>query len=130
MRKTLAIVCAVACAFGACGCVPIFWAAAGGVGVFAASKDTLQGEFDISYDRLWDSSLTVMKYRGTVTNQAVEQGSIEGLDGKTKVWIKLERVTPATTRLRVSARRYKMPNLEVAQQVYTKIIEQVKPVQQ
>ena len=130
MRKILAVLCAVACAFGACGCVAVFWAAAGGVGVFAASKDTLQGEFDISYDRLWDSSLTVMKYRGAVTNQAVEQGTIEGLDGKTKVWIKLERVTQATTRLRVSARRYKMPNLEVAQQVYTKIIEQVKPVQQ
>jgi len=110
------------------GCGPLLLGAAlGGVGVYAASKDTIAGETDLPFDRVWDSALTAMKYRGSVAKQDFDQGTIEGSEGKTKVLIKLEHLTAATTRLTVSARQYKMPNLEAAQQIYTKILEEAKP---
>ena len=130
MRKLLVLACVAACAFSTGGCVLLIGAAAGGVGVYAASKDTIQGETDISSERLWDSAMMVIKYRGTITQQKVDQGSIEALDGKTRIWVQVDRITQATSRLKVAARSYKMPNLDVAQSIYTKIIEQARPSQQ
>lgn len=129
MRKVLMALAILSLLIINTGCVPIWmWAAAaGGTGVYAASKDTIQGESDISYESLWDSAMEVSKMRGTIHNQDFDKGSIEMSEGKaTKTWIRLEKVTASTSRLKVSSRKYKMPNLELAQQVYTKILDQAK----
>lgn len=109
------------------GCVPLICAAAGGAGVYAASKDTIQGETDVAYEDLWSSALVVARVRGTVQKQDFNQGKIEAIEGKSvRIWVTLEKLTQSTTRLKVASRKYKMPNLELAQTVYTKIIDQAK----
>lgn len=109
------------------GCVPLVFVAVGGAGAYIVSKDTIQGETDIAYETLWESAIMVSKYRGSIQKQLFDKGTIEMMEGKAKVWITLERLTQSTTRLRVASRRYKMPNLELAQLIYTKIIDQAKP---
>lgn len=110
-----------------CGCAPlIIGAAAGGLGAYAISKDTVQGETDKGYEALWDSALTVAKVYGLVQKEDAATGCIELGVQSSKVWIKLFRLTEATTRLKVSARKYRLPNLELAQDIYTKIITGVK----
>jgi len=111
---------------GLSGCVPVFLMAVGGVGVYSISKDTIQGDTDTSYEELWDSALKVARIRGTVKEEDFNRGYIE-IDAKpNKIWIQFVRVTVAATKIKVSARKYKLPNIDLAQEVFIKIIEEAK----
>jgi hypothetical protein len=109
------------------GCAPlIIGAAVGAVGGYAVSKDTIQGETDRTYDALWNSALMVSRIRGTVKLEDYSKGYIE-LDIKpSKVWIRLIKLTQATTRIRVSARKYHLPDFGLAQDIYVKIMDEAK----
>ena len=109
------------------GCAPlIIGAAVGAVGGYAVSKDTVQGETDKPFDAFWNSALMVSRIRGVVKLEDYEKGYIELEVKPSKVWIRLIRLTQAATRIRVSARKYHLPDLELAQDIYVKIMEQVK----
>jgi len=111
---------------GLSGCVPVFLMAVGGVGVYAASKDTIQGDTDTPYETLWDAAMKVARIRGTILQEDLNRGYIE-VDAKpNKIWIRFERVTAAATKIRVSARKYKLPNIDLAQEVFIKIVEESK----
>lgn len=110
------------------GCAPlIVGAAVGGAGMYAASKDSMQGETDRQYDRIWDASVKVAGIVGKIKKMDASAGTIE-LDTleSSQVWIKLTKLTRATTRLRVSARKFKLPNLTLAQDIYLKIITELQ----
>ncbi|PIQ91120.1 MAG: hypothetical protein COV71_01030 [Candidatus Omnitrophica bacterium CG11_big_fil_rev_8_21_14_0_20_41_12] len=110
-----------------CGCAPlIIGAAAGGLGAYAISKDTVQGDTDKGYNGLWDSALNVSRAYGLIQQENASTGSIELGAKSSKVWIKLFRLTEATTRLKVSARKYHFPNMELAQDIFVKIITGAK----
>ncbi|MDD5108424.1 MAG: DUF3568 family protein [Candidatus Omnitrophica bacterium] len=110
-----------------CGCAPlIIGAAAGGLGAYAVSRDTVQGDTDKNYEALWDSALNVARARGLIQQEDTNTGYIELGAESSKVWIKLVRLTQATTRLKVSARKYHFPNMELAQDIFVKIMTGVK----
>jgi hypothetical protein len=113
----------------ACGCWAAPWivgAAAGGTGMYAASKDTIQADTDTPYEALWDAAIKVARIRGTIKQEDVNRGYIE-MDAKpNKIWINFARLTAATTRVKVSARKYKFPNIDLAQEIYSKIVEEAK----
>lgn len=109
------------------GCIPlIVGGAVGAVGGYAVSRDTIQGETDIAYDALWNAALSVSRIMGTIRSENISGGEIQVDIGKTKTWIRLIRVTQATTRLRVSCRKFHLPNLDLAQEIYIKIIGEAK----
>jgi len=109
------------------GCAPlIIGGAVGAVGGYAVSKDTIQGETDRSYDSLWEAALNVSKIRGEVKYEDKTKGYIELEAESSKVYIRLIRLTQATTRVRISARKYHFPNMSLAQDLYVKILEQAK----
>ena len=111
---------------GLSGCVPVLLMAVGGGVVYTASKDTIQGDTDTSYEVLWDSAMKVARIRGTILQENFNRGYIE-VDAKpNKIWIQFIRVTTAATKIRVSARKYKLPNIDLAQDVFVKIIEEAK----
>jgi hypothetical protein len=126
MRKLLGVIALFSCVLVSAGCWPLFLVGAGGAGVYATSKDIIQGDTDVSFESVWDAAMTVSKVRGAIKKQDFDKGSIEVLEGKARVWITIEKLTQATTHLRVASRKYKMPNLELAQIYYTKIIDQAK----
>lgn len=125
MKKLLALFVLIPfLVIGLVGCVPVFLMAVGGVGVYAVSKDTIQGDTDTSYEALWDSALKVARIRGTIVQEDFNRGYIE-IDAKpNKIWIQFVRVTSAATKIRVSARKYKLPNIDLAQEVFVKIVEE------
>ena len=109
------------------GCAPlIIGAAAGGLGAYAVSRDTMQAETDKSYDSLWSAALTVSKIRGTVKQEDRTSGYIELEADSGRAWIRLIRLTRTTTRLKVSARKYHLPNMTLAQEIFVKIMEEAK----
>lgn len=109
------------------GCVPlIIGAAAGALGARAVSKDTIQGETDRPYDLLWDAALIVSRVRGTIKTEDRLQGCIELTVGVSKVYIRLIKLTQTTVRLRVSARKYRLSDLSLAEDIFIKIMEQAR----
>jgi len=111
----------------ALGCAPlIVGAAVGGLGGYAISKDTIQGETDKSYESLWSASLTISRMRGIITQENNASGTIELETQGSRVWIRLVRLTRLTTRLRVAARKYHLPNLELAQDLFVRIMEEAR----
>jgi hypothetical protein len=113
---------------GIAGCAPLFLMTVGGVGVYAISKDTIQGDTDTQYETLWDAAMKVARIRGTILQEDFNRGYIQ-IDAKpNNIKIQFVRITAATTKLRVSARKYKkvLPNIEIAQDVFIKIIEESK----
>lgn len=111
----------------ACGCLPLMLGgAAGALGAHAISKDTIQGETDKSYDSVWNTALIVSKIRGAIKQEDYTRGYIELDADSSKVWIRVIRLTRATVRLRISSRKYHLPNLALAQDVFIKIMEEAK----
>jgi hypothetical protein len=110
-----------------CGCAPlIIGAAAGGLGAYAISKDTVQGDSDKDFDLLWESAINVSRQYGIIQQENISTGYIELTVDSSKVWIRLVRLTRATTRVRISARKFHFPNMELAQDLFVKIITGVK----
>jgi len=123
MKKFLSLGLALILLVSICGCAPlIIGAAAGGLGAYAVSKDTVQGNTDKSYEALWGSARSVAGSYGIIQEENSGTGYIELGAQSTKVWIKLVRLTQSTTRLKVSARKYHFPNIELAQDIFVKII--------
>ncbi|TRZ96281.1 hypothetical protein D4R78_01375 [bacterium] len=111
--------------FSIYGCAPLLLGmAVGGVGIYSVSKDTAQGDADKSFDSLWRSALTVSKIRGKIKQENYSQGYIELETGSNRAWIKIIRLTRVTNRLKISARKYHLPNLKFAQELFMKILEE------
>ena len=112
---------------GISGCAPlIIGSAVGALGGYAISRDIVQGETDIEYDRLWNAVVTVARIKGTIKSEDYTRGCLTAEAESSKVWVRLIRLTKATTRLRVSARKYHLPNLRLAEDLFVKIMEQAK----
>ena len=113
--------------FNLTGCLPlIIGGAAGALGAYAVSKDTIEGDTDKPYDSLWNSAEAVSRLRGTIKQEDSQKGYIELEASRSNVLIRLMRLTYNTTRIRVSARKYRFPNIELAQDIYVKIMEGVQ----
>jgi len=109
------------------GCLPlVLGGAAGALGAYAVTKDTIQGETDKPYDNLWNAAVTVSRIRGTIKNEDSLKGTIELEVESGHIWISLTRLTRATTRLKIAARKYHLPDLGLAQEIFVKIMEEVK----
>ena len=109
------------------GCVPlIVGGAVGALGGYAISRDTIQAETDKPYEDLWGSALTISRSRGTIIEENPSGGYLELKIDASRVWIRLIRLTRATTRLRVSARKHRFPNLSLAQDLFVRITEGVE----
>lgn len=107
------------------GCIPVL-VGAGALGGYAVSKDTIQGETDVPYDDLWDSALRISRIRGTIKQEDVTEGYIKVAVESGLVWIRLLKLTQATSRLKVSARKWHFPNIALAQDLYLKIIQEAQ----
>jgi len=109
------------------GCAPlIIGAAAGGLGAYAISRDTVQGDSDKSYEALWESAVNVAGTRGMIQQENASSGYIELSAESSKVWIRFIRLTQATTRIKISARKFHFPNIGLAQDLFIKIITGAK----
>ena len=109
------------------GCAPLLLGmAVGGVGIYAVGKDTVQGETDKVFDALWVAALAVSRIRGEIKQENYSQGYIELKAESNYVWISLLRLTRTTNRLKVSARKYHLPNQGLARELFIKILEEVR----
>ncbi len=127
MKKYISIILLPFILVSVTGCAPlIIGAAAGGLGAYAISRDTVQGDSDKSYDALWESAVSVAGMRGIIQQENANTGYIELSAESSKVWIRLIRLTQATTRIKISARKFHFPNIGLAQDIFVKIITEAR----
>lgn len=110
------------------GCAFLWGVGVGTVGGYMVSCDTIQGEIDKSFEEVWNAALKVSRILGSVRSKSKDLTSANmrvNID-KSVVDIKLYQLTKDTIRLKVSARRYLMPHLSLAQKVFFKIIQEAK----
>lgn len=108
------------------GCWFLIGGAVGAAGAYVISKDTVQGVTDKPYDKLWSAAVKIARVRGTVNEEDRQSGFIDLEADSSRIIIKLVRLTSASTRLRVKARKYHLPNLDLAQDLYVRILEEAK----
>ncbi len=107
------------------GCIPLLiGGAAGALGGYAISSDTVQGETDKPLESVWAAAAEVGNSRGVIKEQDEIRGYMNVEIDSSKVWIRVIKLTQATTRLKISARKHHLPNLRLAQDLFVKIVEQ------
>lgn len=114
----------LALAFSGCAAVLVGAGVAGG---YAISKDSVKDHFDISKDRVFKTSLSVAKDMGQVTLEDSKNGLIKAQAKEVDITITVKQLTKKTVELKVKGRnKFKMPAVDVAQEVYTKIVEKLE----
>jgi hypothetical protein len=124
IRNRLLVFLLVCCLFSS-GCIFVI-AGVAALGGYAVSKDTIQGETDKTFVNVWNSSVDVLNIMGTVYSEYKSKGQIEAKIDASDVKVQIEEITSRTTRLRISARKYLLPDIGLAQRLYIKIIESAK----
>ena len=108
------------------GCIYIAAGTVGAVGGYAVSNDTMEGITERTLSKTWSTSLQVLSILGSVTVEDKKKGVIEAKIDSSSAKVELEEISSEVIRLRVSARKYLLPNIKLAQKIYTKIIEHSK----
>ena len=113
------------CVFSS-GCVFIIVGAAGAVGGYAVTRDTFEGVSSKSQEELLASAHKVMSIMGTILNERPKDGEIVGTVYGAHVTIDVIQINLTTSRLRVRARKLIFPRIGIAQEIYTKIMNQLE----
>lgn len=112
-------------AFGA-GCAPVLIATAGAVAGYAVSRDSVIIDLDQPLDRVWSACLEETKRQGRVKKEDLAGGRIEAAIRQVDVTISVESLTPQTVRVVIRARKYLLPQVDVAQRLGVGIARRVK----
>ena len=121
-QKTFAFILAVLLAFSAGGCVMLAVGAAGVVGGYVISPDTVEGSIGHSMEEAWTSAKEITGIMGKIVEENNSQGVLVADIAATRVTVTLMTVNATTTKITVKARKSFMPKIDLAQDVYIKIV--------
>ena len=116
---------ATMCVFSG-GCWFLVVGGAGAVGGYAVTQDTFQGISAKGQEELMASAHKVLSVMGTITDDRPKDGEIMAMVYGNHVTVDVIQINLTTSRLRVKARKDLLPSRAVAQEVYTKIINQLE----
>jgi hypothetical protein len=104
------------------GCAPLL-IGSGIVAGYMVTKDSVSGNIDTSFNRLWDTSMYVLRERGEIIDYRQDSGWIKAVYSDNSVTINIKELTRTTYNLRVKARKaVVLANTALAQEIFTKII--------
>ena len=104
------------------GCWFLVVGGAGAVGGYAATQDTFQGISAKGQQELLTAAHKVLSIMGTITEERPKDGEIGAEVYGNHVVVNVIQINLTTSKLRVKARKDLLPSREVAQEIYTKIM--------
>ena len=113
------------CAFSS-GCWFLVIGGAGAVGGYAVTRDTFEGVSSKGQEELLASAHKVLSIMGTITDERPKDGEIVARVYGNHVIVDVIQINLTTSKLRVKARNGIFPRVGVAQEVYTKIMNQLE----
>jgi len=111
-------------ALAVAGCVPL-WVGAGVVGVvggYSVSPDTVEGTVPYALEEVWDTAKEIVSIMGYISEEGPNGTQVIATIGGSRVTVTLMSINLSTTKISVKARKAFMPKIDVAQDVYTKIV--------
>src|SRR5205823_6278283 len=97
---------------------------AGAVGGYAVSRDTFEGTSTKGQDEIWDAANRIASIMGTVEDSDRKRGEMSAHINGAKVNIYITPINLTNTKLRIKARKGIFPAVDIAQNVYSKIMAQ------
>ena len=122
MRSFAGVILSAMLVLGTSGCVYLVVGAVGAVGGYVVSPDTVEGTVNSSFGETWDAAKEITKVMGTVVEENETVGQIVATISGSKVTVTMLTVNASSTKLSVKARKSFMPKIDLAQEVYTKIV--------
>ena len=122
---TSVLLVAFMCVFSS-GCWFLIVGGAGAVGGYAITQDTFQGISSKGQEELLTATHKVLSVMGTITDDRPKDGEIVAMVYGNHVTVDVIQINLTTSKLRVKARKDLLPSRAVAQEVYTKIINQIE----
>jgi hypothetical protein len=116
---------AVLCAFSG-GCAFLVIGGVGAVGGYAATRDTFEGTSSKGQEEMMTSAHKVLAIMGTISDENTKDGEIVATVNGAHVVVDVIQINLTTSKLRVKARKDLFPSLSIAQDVYTKIMNQLE----
>ena len=107
------------------GCVFLLIGGAGAVGGYALTRDTFEGVSSKSQEELMASAHKVLSIMGIITEERPKEGLIFATISGTHVTVEVIQINLNTCKLRVKSRQMIFPRVGVAQEIYTKIMNQL-----
>jgi len=108
------------------GCVFLVVGGVGALGGYAVSRDTFEGVSSKGQEELESAAHKVLSIMGTIIDEEPKEGEIQAIVDGTHVTVDVIQVNLTTSKLRVKARKDFLPRIAVAQEVYTKIMNQLE----
>jgi hypothetical protein len=115
----------VMCVFSS-GCWVLVIGGAGAVGGYAATQDTFEGVSSKGQEELLAAAQKVLSIMGTITDARPKDGEIVATVYGNHVVVDVVQINLTTSKLRVKARKDLLPSRAVAQEIYTKIMNQLE----
>lgn len=125
-QKLLAVVMVIGLTVSFSGCTALVAVGAGAVGGYAISRDTFEGITGKGQEEIWDAAHTVLSIMGIINEDNRKQGELHATVYGASVTVAVMAVNLTTTKLRVKARKNLFPRSGLAQEIYTKIINQLE----
>ena len=104
------------------GCLAVA-AGAGAAGGYTATKYQVSRDVRGSYEKIWDSALTVLKKQGS--GVTVDKGIMKAVVEDTEVHIRLKKKNPTYTQIRIRAWKDVRPNENLARRLLEDIQAQM-----
>lgn len=111
--------------FSMSGCIYLVVGGIGALGGYVVSPDTVEGMTDNSVEDLWDAAEEVVSIMGEVENVLDVSGVMVAYINRSEVTITIIKINESTTKLVVKARKTIFPQINLAQDVFVKILSKV-----
>ena len=110
---------------GLTGCVYLVVGGIGALGGYVVSPDTVEGVTDHELMTVWDGSVEIMSILGNIYESYESSGLIRAKVSGADVTITLSRLSDSTIKISVKARKWMMPRINLAQDIFVKIMTYV-----
>ncbi len=108
------------------GCVPVL-IGAGVVAGYFVTKDSVSGNLEVSFEELWNVSLSEVGNSADITDQNKQAGLIKARHGKTNITVRIRELTEHSYNLKVTCRKaIAIADLSLSQDLFTRIVRNLK----
>ena len=108
------------------GCIYLAVGAVGVVGGYVVSPDTVEGQVTKSLEETYDAAKEITGIMGQISQESPNGSEIAATISGAKVTVTLTAINVSTTKISVKARKAFMPKIDIAQDVYTKIVNNME----
>ena len=108
------------------GCIYLVIGGVGALGGYIVSPDTVEGITDKSPVEVWDTAIEVVSIMGVINERNKEESILLAQINGAKVTITIIPISEHSVKLSVKARKAFLPKIKVAQDVYVKIMANLR----